>query len=234
MVLEPGAFAKVYGRNRRRWWFIAAGVAILLGVNMLLKNLNAVLMIPFFFDTIGTAVAAALFGLLPGLLVGVATNGVQELMAGTTMESLPWAICSAATAVIVWAHVRAGRFRTLRDAALVTVWVALANSALGAVIATYLYGGVTGVPIDYIVVGFVTSGRSVLFSTFVARVPSNLVDKGIAVFLAYLAWRQVAGDRPRHGFSREAGSDDAGAQRAGRGAGGAVMPPKEASGGAVE
>lgn len=176
---------------RQNALFVVATSIILVGLNLLLKNLNALVSMPFFFDTVGTALAAALFGLAPGVLVGIATNGLQEVFAGFTGENIPWALCSGATAAIVWAHVRFGRLSTVRDALWATLWVTLANAVLGAIIATYRFGGMTGVPLDYVVLGIVASGRSVLLSTFLARVPSNLIDKGITVFLTYIMCRRL-------------------------------------------
>lgn len=196
------SFQALFRRNHSSLWFVSIGIVVLVGLNLGLKNLNSALSMPFFFDSIGTAVGAAVFGLLPGLAVGVLTNGVQEVVAGLTMENLPWAICSAATAVIVWAYVRTDRFAHIRGAVFASVWVALANSVLGAAIATFLYGGMTGVPLDYIAMGIVTAGRSILEGTFLARVPSNLIDKGIAVFVAYLFYRRLFGPGAADGMQR--------------------------------
>lgn len=184
-------FEALFLRRHTSLWFVSIGVPVLVALNLGLKNLNSALSMPFFFDSIGTALGAALFGLLPGLAVGVLTNGVQEVLAGLAMENLPWAICSAATAAIVWAYVRTGRFAHIRGAVFASLWVALANSILGALIATSLYGGMTGVPLDYIAMGIVTAGRSILEAAFLARVPSNLIDKSIAVFTAYLFYRHL-------------------------------------------
>lgn len=192
MSTVVGTFESLYMHKRHAVWFVLPAIVVLLGLNLGLKNLNSALSMPFFFDSIGTAIAAALFGLLPGLAVGVLTNGVQEALAGFTMENLPWAICSASTAIIVWAYARSNRFSDIRGAAFASLWVALANSILGAAIATFLYGGMTGVPLDYVAMGIVTAGRTVLEAAFLARLPSNLIDKGIAVFLAYLAFRRFA------------------------------------------
>ena len=67
------------------------------------------------------------------------------------------------------------------------------NSLLGALIATYLYGGITGsAAVDYVVVGLLATGRTILSAAFLVRIPANLVDKGIAVFAAFFLLRHLS------------------------------------------
>ncbi len=164
-------------------------LVLLVALNLLLRSANAALELPFFFDSIGTAVAAALYGLWPGMITGVATNGLLEVLNAFQMENFPWAVCSVATAIIVWTMVHTGRFHTVRHAVLGSIVVTLANSVLGALIATIIYDGITGVPLDYVVTALVSSGHRIASATFLARIPSNLIDKTIAVFAAYYAYR---------------------------------------------
>ena len=95
-------------------------------------------------------------------------------------------ICNLATALIVGYMVRMGAFRTWWHAGIATVLVALANSMLGAPIAVVVYGGIQGGGVDLVVAGFLALGNDILSAAFLARVPINLVDKGIAVIIAWL------------------------------------------------
>jgi energy-coupling factor transport system substrate-specific component len=164
---------------------------VALALNLLLRELCLLLELPFFFDSIGTAVAAAVGGLLPGLITGILTNGLQEVFRGFTGEYYPWALCSASTAVIVWAFVRTKRFSTVKDAVYGSILVTVSNSLIGAIIAAYLYSGITGVPIDYIVSGLMLTGKSTFLSALLARIPSNLIDKTITVFIAFYVYRYL-------------------------------------------
>ena len=65
--------------------------------------------LPFFMDSIFTAVAAAVWGPWQGLAAAVMTNAFFELPGGFTGTNLPFALCGMATALIVWGFVRTGR-----------------------------------------------------------------------------------------------------------------------------
>lgn len=188
-----------------------AASGIILAAILLNGGLNAAnnaLALPFFFDSIGTAVVAALFGLLPGLAVAVGTNAFIEVLMGFPMTNLPFAVCGMATATIVWLFVRRCAFHNIGTVLLASLLVALANSVLGALVATFVYGGVTGVGVDYLVTGFVAAGQSIITASFWARIPANLFDKTIAVLIAYLIlWRMrgrfAASDDASDGVARE-------------------------------
>ena len=151
--------------------------------------------IPLFFDTIGTTVATALFGLLPGLVTAVGTHVALELMHPESVASyLPWMACSMSSALILWLHVRNGRFSTVLDVLVATLWVALANALMGALIAVLLFSGITGHAVDYVATALFTFVRNVFSATFLARLPVNLADKAIAVLVAFLVYRLA---RPR-------------------------------------
>ncbi len=103
------------------------------------------------------------------------------------MTMLPFAICNMSTGLIVGLMAGKGLFRSGTHALAAVLLVTASNSLLGALIATFLYGGITGTAaVDYVVVGLLAAGRTVLSAAFLARIPANLVDKGIAVFAAFV------------------------------------------------
>lgn len=167
--------------------FVTGVVLAGLVTNVGLSLVNESIPLPFFMDSIGTAVAVVTVGLGPAMIVAVGTNALFELAYGMDLEHLPFALCGIASALIIHAFVRRGRFSTLGDALVLSLLVALANALCGAVIAAFLYGGVTGVGIDYLVSALVASGQSMLGASFWARVPANIVDKSIAVGIAFFA-----------------------------------------------
>jgi energy-coupling factor transport system substrate-specific component len=169
------------------FWFVAASVFAAGVINALLVVVNTHLFLPFFFDSIFTACVGALFGWLPGLVAGAWTNLACELLLGFPMTILPFALCNMSTGLIVGVMAGNGRFRSGVHALVAIILVTASNSILGALIATYLYGGITGAAaVDYVVVGLLATGREVLSATFLARIPANLVDKGIAVLAAFV------------------------------------------------
>jgi energy-coupling factor transport system substrate-specific component len=170
-------------RNRPLGWVLSATLFPLLNAFL---SLAARHRIPFFMDSIFTALAAAVFGPWQGLLVAFLTNVGHEAFSGFSGVQLPFAICGMATALIVSGYVGRGRYRNPLNAVLCVAVVAFANSLLGAAIATWVFGGGTGVNVDAIVAGFAMVMNSIFEAAFFARVAINLVDKAIAVIPALL------------------------------------------------
>jgi energy-coupling factor transport system substrate-specific component len=163
-----------------------AALLVLPAFNMGLNRLILFTSVPLFMDSIGTAVSAAVFGLPLGLATAVMTNAFGELAAGFPWVHLPFALCGMATAWIVHHLVRRGMFSTPVHFILATVLVAIANSVLGAIIATFVFGGGTGVNIDIIVSGFALAFGDIFSAALIARIAVNIVDKAPAVFVAML------------------------------------------------
>ena len=172
---------------------LAAALLVLPALNVALNRLILFTSVPLFMDSIGTALSAALFGLPLGLATAVLTNGFGELVAGLPGVHLPFALCGMATALIVHVMVRRDRFSTPLHFFLATLLVALANSVLGAIIATFVFGGGTGVNIDVIVSGFALAFGDIFSAALIARVAVNIIDKAPAVFLAMVALRAAGG-----------------------------------------
>ncbi|NBB90322.1 MAG: hypothetical protein GVY23_03835 [Spirochaetes bacterium] len=85
------------------------------------------LQIPLFFDTIGTVVATALFGLAPGIATAVGTHLFMELLNWPLSGVyLPWMACNASSAIIVWILIRREQFDTSVHALIAGLWIALA------------------------------------------------------------------------------------------------------------
>jgi energy-coupling factor transport system substrate-specific component len=166
--------------------------ATLLPLLNILFGLAAQDRVPFFMDSIFTAVAAALWGPWQGVATAVITNGMQEVLFGFTGNNLPFAICGVATALIVAAFVRTGHYRSLLGSILCIALVTLANSLLGALIATFLFGGGTRSNIDEIVAAFALFTNTVFTAAFLARIPINFIDKAVAVVPSFILANALA------------------------------------------
>jgi len=164
----------------------AGAFIVLPAFNAVLNSLIVLTPMPLFLDSIGTALSAAVFGLPLGLATAFLTNFYQEALAGFPFRFLPFALCGMATAVLVRVMLRRGAPPTPGRFLAVTGAVALANSALGAVIATFVFGGGTGVNVDLVVAGFALALEDILSASFVARLLVNLVDKAPAMPAAML------------------------------------------------
>ena len=170
---------------------LALALLVLPALNVALNRLILFTSIPLFMDSIGTVLSTVLLGLPLGLATAVLTNGFGELLAGFPLIHLPFALCGMATALIVDALVKQKRFSTPPHFILATLLVALANSVLGAIIATFVFGGGTGVNIDVIVSGFALAFGDVFSAALIARVAVNIIDKSPAVFLGMVDRKSV-------------------------------------------
>lgn len=172
-------------KGKMRNTYMAILIPLGIAINFVGGTIAGKLALPLFLDSIGTAIVAAIMGPYVGAVSGVGYNIISSIIGGNILSAL-FGICNIATAFIVGFMARAGKFKTIVHALIATVAVALANALLGAPIAVVVYGGIQGGGVDLLVAGFLSLGRDILSAAFLARIPINLADKGIAVFAAWL------------------------------------------------
>jgi len=160
-------------------------VAGLLQTGLVLLNYE-VLKTPLFLDTIATLISTAAFGMTAGSLTAVVTHVLLEINSGFSGDFLPWVVVNISSAVVLGILIKKRLFSTILHVLTAVICITLVNSILGAMIATYVYGGITGHRVDYIVTSFLAIGRSLTSASFISRLPINIIDKGIAVLAAYL------------------------------------------------
>jgi energy-coupling factor transport system substrate-specific component len=156
--------------------FVPVGI----GINIVGGLLASSLKLPVFLDTIGTILAAAILGPWWGALTGGLTNVIMSLQNPMDMW---FAIVNIAVGLIVgFVSIKFGFQKWL--VVLVTgLIISVVAPLIGTVIATYVYGGLTGGGLDIFVAGLMKSGTSVFTAAFLPRVGSNLIDKLLSVFL---------------------------------------------------
>lgn len=190
-------------KGKLRSTYIAIMIPLGVAINLVGGQVAAKLALPLYMDSIGTAIVAAVMGPFVGAVSGVLYNVIGALINGN-MLSIMFGICNIATAFIVGFMAKSGKFTTWVHAVVATILVALANAIMGAPIAVVVYGGIQGGGVDLVVAGFLAAGQDILSAAFLARVPINLVDKGIACFVAWLIlmrlpenMRTMAGSRKK-------------------------------------
>ena len=177
-------------KGKLRGTYIAILIPLGVAINLVGGQVAGRLGLPLFLDSIGTAIVAAIMGPYVGAISGVLFNIIGSIIGGNIMASL-FGICNLATAFIVGFMVRFGKFKTVLHIVIAIVAVALANALLGAPIAVVVYGGIQGSGVDLVVAGLLAFGNDILSAAFLARIPVNLVDKGIAVLIAWLILRRL-------------------------------------------
>jgi len=161
-------------------------------LNCLASMANMAVGTPLFLDSIATAACGLLFGPWIGCLCGLATHAFLVVLHGFVIDWAYFLPCSLATGLITGFFGRNHPTVSLSRVLLCIAATALANSLIGAVIAAYAYGGIAVHASDYLVAGLILAGQSVLSAAFWARIPINLIDKGIAVALAFLLYSRPA------------------------------------------
>lgn len=177
-------------KGKMRNTYMAILIPLGIAINFVGGTIAGRLALPLFLDSIGTAIVAAIMGPFVGAVSGVGFNIISSIIGGNILSSL-FGICNIATAFIIGFMARAGKFKTVIHAVIATVAVALANALLGAPIAVVVYGGIQGSGVDLLVAGLLSFGEDILSAAFLARIPTNLADKGIACFAAWLILKRL-------------------------------------------
>ena len=168
-----------------------AGLAVILAVllNGVFSLISTKLSLPFFLDSIFTVIITAMFGLWPGLATGLLSNLFFEVIKGYPGYLYPFAIVNMLTALITFLHIKYGDFTRASNALWTIVSLSVVNAVVGAIIVSVVFDGITNEPVDSIVRAVVATGQSVFTSAFYGRILINIVDKGIAVLVAFPLYR---------------------------------------------
>lgn len=170
---------------------VVVGTAVVVSVllNGAFSWANTTLSIPLFLDTMFTCGVAAVFGPLAGAATGVLTNLFEELLYGNEGTYWVFGIVNGASGLIVGILAAKGLFYSAAHLVIAVLLLTLTNAILGATIVGMLFGGTSGIEVDYIAKGLMLADRSVWWAAFIARIPTNLVDKAISVMVGYVMYR---------------------------------------------
>ena len=180
--------------SKSRLWGTYVAIMIPLGVaiNYVGGLLNSALGGPLYLDSIGTAVVAAVMGPWVGAISGLLFNIVSALMGGNMMSAL-FGICNIGTGLIVGYITKWGFFEKWWQVLIVAnVLVSFWNAATGSPIASVVYGGVDGSAGTSVSIAALQAiGADLVTAGFIARMPINLIDKGIAVLIAWIVYKRL-------------------------------------------
>jgi len=180
--------------SKSRLWGTYVAIMIPLGVaiNYVGGLLNGALGGPLYLDSIGTAVVAAVMGPWVGAISGLLFNIVSALMGGNMMSAL-FGICNIGTGLIVGYMTKWGFFEKWWQVLIVAnVLVSFWNAATGSPIASVVFGGVDGSAGTSVSIAALQAiGADLVTAGFIARMPLNLIDKGIAVLIAWIVYKRL-------------------------------------------
>lgn len=168
--------------NSKMFILVFSGLAV--AVNIVLGIITSALGIPLYLDTLGTVMTAALFGVVPGMIVGALTNTITGLIYAVT--DIPFALVSMAIAIVV--GLIAKKYNFGWKVALVTgLILSVVAPVIGTPIGIFMYGGLNGTFSDVFVMSLVKGGQTIFQASFLRNIASNFVDKiGTCLIVALL------------------------------------------------
>lgn len=178
-------------KGRLRGTYIAIMIPLGVAINYVGGQIATSLGLPIYLDSIGTIIVASIMGPWIGATSGVLYNIISSLVQGNIMASL-FGLCNIGSGLIVGYIARYGKYKNILHVIIATVLVSLWNSIVAAPIAMVVYGGIDGnVGTNLMIVGFQALGTDLASAAFLARIPANLVDKGIACVIAWIILRKL-------------------------------------------
>ncbi|MBQ7896325.1 MAG: ECF transporter S component, partial [Oscillospiraceae bacterium] len=78
--------------------YVTAFCGVAIAMNIILGIITAALAIPLYLDTLGTVLTAAMFGPIPGMIVGCLTNVITGLI--YSVSDIPFALVNMAVGLV--------------------------------------------------------------------------------------------------------------------------------------
>lgn len=165
-------------------------IPIAVGINLIGGTLCSALKLPLFLDMIGTIVIACLSSPWVSALCGLLTNVFLALVANPVY--LPYSIVSVLCGLITGYMVKAGLFKRIWGTVLIWIACTLTNTVSASLITIFVYGGATGVTGSSVFTAtLIAATKDIMMSVFSSSFIENLIDKGIAFFIAYIIVQKI-------------------------------------------
>lgn len=168
---------------------ILALIAVAIVINIVGGQINDLLRLPIFLDSIGTILVAVLAGPIAGGVTGILTNLIIGLLFAPVAAA--FAPVALVIGVVAGLLARAGWFKAIWQAALSGVVIAAALTIVAVPIRIYLFGGVTGSGADFFVAYLSSVGQTLLSSVTLTVFGSNVADKVLSALLVWGLVRQL-------------------------------------------
>ena len=179
-------------RNRILLFVFLGGILLNVAGYFLADFIKIFVKLPLFLDSTGTILSAAILGPIVGGLTGFTSN----LILGVTHNpvNIPFSIVNIIIGITAGIIVKRFGFTGIRSLILCIIFVSLLSALSGAIVAFYVFGGVTGAKIDLNIISIMDAGYKLFTSSFLVRIPTNLLDKSISILIAFFIVRNLKPD----------------------------------------
>ncbi len=153
-------------------------------VNVALAFVMNKLGLSLFLDTIGTVAVSAITGLFPGILTAVATNAICALF---DVYAIYFGFMNAIVAILTSWFIRRHSFKKVLNILAFIAILAVFTGSVSTLIKWFLLNGAEAAANSETVILIETStGLSLFWSYFSFNILINILDKGVAVLVAWL------------------------------------------------
>lgn len=147
---------------------------------------------PLFLDTTGTIFSAAILGPFVGALTGFTSNLILGISHNPV--NIPFSIVNTVIGITMGFIVKRYGFYGIKSLLISIVSVSVVSALTGALVAFYVFGGVTGAKIDLNIISIMDAGYKLFTSSFLIRLPVNIFDKSISIITAFIIIRRLKPD----------------------------------------
>lgn len=165
-------------------------IPICIAINVIGGVIANQLKLPVFLDSIGTCLSGVILGPLLGATTGFMTQLVVALINGEVLV-IAFGLVQIGVGLTAGLFAKYGKFQNWFHVIIASIVAAFVASLIAAPVATFLFGGVHGQGVDFIVAGLMASGKDVFSSAFLARIPANLFDKGMALVISFIILQRL-------------------------------------------
>lgn len=142
---------------------------------------------PLFLDSTGTILCGVILSPAAGGIAGIATNFILGVIHNPV--NIPFGIVNMLIGITAGLIAKKYGFMSLKSLLLVIIFLVPISALSGAIIAFYLFGGVTGAKIDLNVISIMDAGYQIFTGSFLVRIPVNLMDKTLSAVIVFIIIR---------------------------------------------
>jgi energy-coupling factor transport system substrate-specific component len=145
---------------------------------------------PLYLDSLTTIAVAALYGLIPALIVAAVSN---LGLACVGIFGISFMACHLITALLAWIvfHLVEKPF-TLESFMWAGFFSALSNGVLGSILSQFIYKGATPISqVNNVVQGIFAVSHDLTFSIYCGGIVSNMVDKAFSALVSYGIYKLI-------------------------------------------